>query len=92
MYWVNGLPLVVAEVKSPTAESGWADAAREINDVYATEYPWFFTPNTFAVASDGLKLRFGAVGAPINLWRRSGPPPMTSTCPGRPTCSAPPSC
>ncbi|MEH0471797.1 HsdR family type I site-specific deoxyribonuclease [Streptomyces sp. B21-097] len=69
VYWVNGLPLVVVEVKSPTAKSGWADAAREINDVYATEYPWFFTPNVFAVASDGLKLRFGAVGAPTNLWQ-----------------------
>ncbi|MEH1014632.1 HsdR family type I site-specific deoxyribonuclease [Micromonospora sp. CPCC 206060] len=69
VYWVNGLPLVVVEVKSPTAKSGWANAAREINDVYATEYPWFFTPNVFAVASDGLKLRFGAVGAPLNLWQ-----------------------
>ncbi|MFI6883934.1 type I restriction endonuclease subunit R [Streptosporangium canum] len=69
VYWVNGLPLVVVEVKSPTANSGWADAAREINDVYATEYPWFFTPNVFAVASDGLRLRFGAAGAPTNLWQ-----------------------
>ncbi|WP_069164875.1 type I restriction endonuclease subunit R [Nocardia altamirensis] len=68
VYWVNGLPLVVVEVKSPTAKSGWAGAAREINNVYATEYPWFFTPNVFAVASDGLKLRFGAAGAPTNLW------------------------
>jgi type I restriction enzyme R subunit len=69
VYWVNGLPLVVVEVKSPTAKSGWADAAREINNVYATEYPWFFTPNVFSVASDGLKLRFGAAGAPTNLWQ-----------------------
>ncbi|MFF4978494.1 type I restriction endonuclease subunit R [Streptomyces sp. NPDC001046] len=69
VYWVNGLPLVVVEVKSPTAKSGWVKAAREINDVYATEYPWFFTPNVFAVASDGLKLRFGAAGAPTNLWQ-----------------------
>ncbi len=69
VYWVNGLPLVVVEVKSPTAKSGWADAAREINDVYAAEYPWFFTPNVFAVACDGLKLRFGAAGAPINVWQ-----------------------
>lgn len=69
VYWVNGLPLVVVEVKSPTAKSAWADAAREINNVYATDYPWFFTPNVFAVASDGLKLRFGAVGAPTNLWQ-----------------------
>ncbi|RCG17273.1 type I restriction endonuclease subunit R [Sphaerisporangium album] len=69
VYWVNGLPLVVVEVKSPTAKSGWADAAREISDVYSTEYPWFFTPNVFAVASDGLKLRFGAAGASTNLWQ-----------------------
>ncbi|MFJ3248489.1 type I restriction endonuclease subunit R [Streptomyces sp. NPDC086782] len=69
VYWVNGLPLVVVEVKSPTAKAAWADAAREINDVYAAEYPWFFTPNVFAVASDGLKLRFGAAGAPTNLWQ-----------------------
>ncbi|MEU8056000.1 type I restriction endonuclease subunit R [Microbispora bryophytorum] len=69
VYWVNGLPLVVVEVKSPTAKSGWADAAREINDVYVTEYLWFFTPNVFAVASDGLRLRFGAAGAPTYLWQ-----------------------
>ncbi|MFD0203775.1 MULTISPECIES: type I restriction endonuclease subunit R [Saccharothrix] len=69
VYWVNGLPLVVMEVKSPTAKSGWADAAREINEVYVSDYPWFFTPNVFAVASDGLKLRFGAAGAPTNLWQ-----------------------
>ncbi|HEY0699698.1 MAG TPA: type I restriction endonuclease, partial [Micromonospora sp.] len=29
VYGVNGLPLVVVEVKSPTAKSGWAAAARE---------------------------------------------------------------
>ena len=69
VYWVNGIPLVVVEVKSPTAKSGWLDAAREINDVYAAEYPWFFTPNVFSVASDGLKVRFGAAGAPTNLWQ-----------------------
>src|ERR1700683_2233095 len=35
VYWVNGLPLVVVEVKSPTAKPGWVEAAREINNVYA---------------------------------------------------------
>jgi type I restriction enzyme R subunit len=69
VYWVNGLPLVVVEVKSPTAESTWVTAAKEINTVYATEYPWFFTPNVFSIASDGVKLRFGAAGAPTNLWQ-----------------------
>lgn len=69
VYFVNGLPLVVVEVKSPTAKSGWADAAKDVNDTYVAEYPWFFTPNVFVVASDGLKLRFGAAGSPVNLWQ-----------------------
>ena len=69
VYWVNGLPLVVVELKSPTAKAGWKRAAREVNDVYAADYPWFFTPNVFAVASDGVELRFGAAGAPVNLWQ-----------------------
>ena len=69
VYWVNGLPLVVVELKSPTAKAGWKRAAREVNDVYAADYPWFFTPNVFAVASDGMQLRFGAAGAPVNLWQ-----------------------
>lgn len=53
VYWVNGLPLVVVEVKSPTAKSGWADAAREINNVYATEYPWFLLPMSFPLPPTG---------------------------------------
>lgn len=69
VYWVNGLPVVVVETKSPTADSSWADAAREINDVYATEYPWFFTPNVFCVGTDGLKFRYGPALAPTNVWQ-----------------------
>jgi type I restriction enzyme R subunit len=53
VYWINRLPLVVVEVKSPTANPGWPDAAREVNNVYASEYPWFFTSNAFAVAPAG---------------------------------------
>ncbi|WP_454852444.1 type I restriction endonuclease subunit R [Promicromonospora soli] len=69
VYWVNGLPVVVVETKSPTADSSWATAAHEISDVYATEYPWFFTTNVFCIASDGIKLRFGAALSPTNLWQ-----------------------
>ncbi|BDO43150.1 HsdR family type I site-specific deoxyribonuclease [Cellulomonas sp. NTE-D12] len=69
VYYVNGLPVVVVETKSPTANSSWADAATEINNVYAAEYTWFFTPNVFCVASDGVKLRFGAALAPVNKWQ-----------------------
>lgn len=69
VYFVNGLPLVVVEVKSPTSDSSWRSAAEEINTVYAAEYPWFFTPNVFCVGTDGVKLRFGAAGAPTNTWQ-----------------------
>ena len=69
VYYVNGLPLVVVEVKSPTADSSWVDAAKEINSVYAAEYPWFFTPNLFCVASDGVALRFGGALSEVNLWQ-----------------------
>lgn len=69
VYYVNGLPLIVVEVKSPTSDSSWATAAHEINDFYVADYPWFFTPNVFCVGTDGVKLRFGAAGAPTNLWQ-----------------------
>jgi type I restriction enzyme R subunit len=69
VHWVNGLPVVVTEVKAPTADSTWRTAATEINDVYAAEYPWFFTPNVFCLASDGVKLRFGGARTPTNLWQ-----------------------
>lgn len=68
VYYVNGLPLVVVELKSPTADSDWRTSAGEINMVYAAEYPWFFTPNVFCVASDGVKLKFGAAQAPTDKW------------------------
>ncbi|MZG04209.1 HsdR family type I site-specific deoxyribonuclease [Streptomyces sp. SID5614] len=68
VYYVNGLPLVVVEVKSPTADSDWRTAAAEINNVYATEYPWFFTPNVFCIATDGVKLKYGAALAPTDKW------------------------
>ncbi|WP_345111781.1 hypothetical protein [Streptomyces drozdowiczii] len=38
------MPLVVMEVKSPTAKSGWSGAAREINEVYATRVPVVLHP------------------------------------------------
>jgi type I restriction enzyme R subunit len=69
VYYVNGLPLVVVEIKAPTAKSSWATAAREINNVYAAEYPWFFTPNVFCIGTDGVKMRYGAAGAPTNFWQ-----------------------
>jgi len=69
VHWINGLPVVVTEVKAPTADSTWRTAANDINDVYAVEYPWFFTPNVFCLASDGVKLRFGGARVPTNLWQ-----------------------
>lgn len=69
VHWINGLPVVVTEVKAPTSDSTWRTAANEINVIYATEYPWFFTPNVYCIASDGVKLRFGGALSPTNLWQ-----------------------
>ncbi|GAB2677525.1 HsdR family type I site-specific deoxyribonuclease [Saccharopolyspora gloriosae] len=69
VYYVNGLPLVAVEVKSPTSTSTWRTAADDINNTYVAEYPWYFTPNVFCIAADGLTLRYGAAGAPTNFWQ-----------------------
>lgn len=65
MIFVNGLPLVVIEAKSPTAsevvsfENG-IDQIRRYEKVARK----LFIPNCFNIASDGLKTVYGATGAP----------------------------
>ena len=71
-------------MRSPTAKSGWADAACEINYVYPTDYTSFLTLNVFAVASAGVKPRGSVPRCPQICGRRSGPPPTTGACLGLP--------
>jgi type I restriction enzyme R subunit len=62
VFYVNGFPLVVVETKTPVNNKvSWLDAANDLYDTYEVEYPQFFAPNLFVVATEGLSLRMAAV-------------------------------
>ena len=55
---VNGIPLVLIECKSPTAEAAdWTDAYRQIKR-YENEAPELFKYVQFSLATDGFKTRY----------------------------------
>jgi type I restriction enzyme R subunit len=62
VFYVNGFPLVVVETKTPVnTKVSWLDAARDLHETYEVEYPHFFAPNLFEVATEGLTFRMAAV-------------------------------
>jgi len=65
MIFVNGLPLVDIEAKSPTASEG-VSFENGIDQIkrYEKVARKLFIPNCFTLASDGLKTVYGATGAP----------------------------
>jgi len=69
VFWVNGLPLVVGEAKTPTRPAySWVDAAAQVHDDYEKNMPMFFVPNVLSFGTDGKDYRYGSVGMPIDLW------------------------
>ena len=67
--FVNGLPLVVGEAKSPTRPSvSWVDGASQVRDDYEVNVPSFFVPNVFSFASEGKAFRYGAIRMPLQMW------------------------
>ncbi|MDP3726640.1 MAG: HsdR family type I site-specific deoxyribonuclease, partial [bacterium] len=65
MIFVNGLPLVDIEAKSPTASEG-VSFENGIDQIkrYEKVARKLFIPNSFNIASDGLKTVYGATSAP----------------------------
>src|SRR3990167_3779062 len=65
MIFVNGLPLVDIEAKSPTASENvtFENGIDQIKR-YEKVARKLFIPNCFTIASDGLKTVYGATGAP----------------------------
>ena len=65
MIFVNGLPLVYIEAKSPTASESvsFENGIEQIIRCQKTARK-LFIPNCFNIASDGLKTVYGATGAP----------------------------
>lgn len=67
--WVNGIPLVVIETKTPVKASvSWLNGARDIDRVYAVEHPEFFTPNVLVAATEGREFHYGGVGQRAESW------------------------
>ncbi len=66
---VNGIPLVVAEFKTPVRPSiSWLDGATDIQDDYERTIPQLFVPNVFSFSTEGKTFRYGSVRMPLELW------------------------
>ena len=61
--FVNGLPLVVIELKNPADENATVWTAWRQLRTYQAEIPALFVCNAALVVSDGLEARIGALGA-----------------------------
>lgn len=74
LLYVNGLPLCIIELKSPSkANATLADAYEQIHTRYWRDIPHLLHYCPLAVVSDGVKTRLGTVLAPYEhfyAWRR----------------------
>lgn len=68
--YVNGIPLVVIEAKSPlnTSQNAW-DAIHQVRSA-EEEIPRLFHSNLFNIATNDLTFMYGATGAPKEFWFR----------------------
>lgn len=65
---VNGFPLVIGELKTPTRSAiTWLDGAKDIA-AYEKSIPAMFVPNVLNFATEGKCYRYGSVNMPINMW------------------------
>lgn len=65
---VNGVPLVIGEVKTPVRPSiSWVDGATDIAD-YEQSVPAMFVPNVFSFATEGKTYRYGSIRMPVDIW------------------------
>jgi len=80
--WINGVPLVVGEAKTPTRPAvSWVDGAIQVHDNYEQNVPAFFVPNVFSFATEGKTFRYGSIRMPIEIWgcwRDEDQPPVTT--------------
>jgi len=65
---INGFPIAIGELKTPVRSAiSWVDGASDILD-YEKSIPQMFVTNVFNFATEGKCFRYGAIGAPVNLW------------------------
>lgn len=61
--FINGLPLVVIELKNPADENATTHAAYKQIETYKQAIPTLFSYNAFAIISDGLEAKAGTISA-----------------------------
>lgn len=74
--FVNGLPLVVGEAKTPTRPSVcWLDGAIDLvgtpgntQHTYQNTAREFFAPNLLSFATEGREFRYGSLFLPVEQW------------------------
>ncbi len=67
--FVNGIPLVVGEAKTPVRPSvSWLDGAHDIHVGYENSVPQLFVPNVFSFSTEGKELFIGGVRTPLEFW------------------------
>lgn len=64
--FVNGIPLVVIELKNASDENATIKAAYQQLETYKQTIPHLFTPNAFLVISDGLEAKAGSLSAGLS--------------------------
>ena len=72
--FVNGLPLVVIELKNPADENATVKSAYKQLQTYKQAIPGLFTYNGFMVVSDGLEAKAGSLSAGFSrfmAWKSS---------------------
>jgi type I restriction enzyme R subunit len=67
--FVNGIPLVIGEAKTPIRPAiSWLDGAVQLEE-YQRSIPQLFVPNAFMFASEGKTYRAGCVKLPLEKWQ-----------------------
>ncbi len=66
--FVNGIPLVVIEAKSPLKATARAEEAFEQIKQYERDMPRLFACNAFNLVTDGITTFYGATGAPSQFY------------------------
>lgn len=66
--FVNGIPLVVIEAKSPLKATAKAEEAFEQIKQCERDIPRLFYPNAFNLVTDGMATLYGATGAPSQFY------------------------
>ena len=64
--FVNGLPLVVIELKNPTDDNATVTSAFRQLQTYKQVIPSLFTYNVFMIISDGLEAKAGSISAGLS--------------------------